>query len=39
MAAAMALAVEAGRTARLAGRIPVRFHAEPSSGWEGMADL
>ncbi len=39
MAAAMALAVEAGRIARLAGRIPVRFHAEPSSGWEGMADL
>ncbi|HEX4083065.1 MAG TPA: thiazole synthase [Acidimicrobiales bacterium] len=39
MAAAMALAVEAGRTARLAGRIPVRFHAEPSSGWEGIADL
>jgi thiazole synthase len=39
MAEAMALAVEAGRTARLAGRIPVRFHAEPSSGWEGIADL
>jgi thiazole synthase len=39
MATAMALAVEAGRTARLAGRIPVRFHAEPSSGWEGIADL
>jgi thiazole synthase len=39
MATAMALAVEAGHTARRAGRIPVRFHAERSSGWEGMADL
>ena len=33
------LAVEAGRLARLAGRIPVRFHAEPSSPAEGRADL
>lgn len=39
MATAMRLAVEAGRAARLAGRIPVRFHAEASSGWEGLADL
>jgi thiazole synthase len=39
MATAMALAVEAGHMARRAGRIPVRFHGEPSSGWEGMADL
>jgi thiazole synthase len=39
MAAAMRLAVEAGRLARLAGRIPVRFHAEPSSPAEGRADL
>lgn len=39
MATAMRLAVEAGRAARLAGRIPLRFHAEASSGWEGLADL
>ncbi|HEX3946113.1 MAG TPA: thiazole synthase [Acidimicrobiales bacterium] len=39
MAAAMALAVEAGYRARAAGRVPARFHAEPSSGWEGLADL
>ncbi|HVX22876.1 MAG TPA: thiazole synthase [Acidimicrobiales bacterium] len=39
MAAAMALAVDAGRRARLAGRIPARFGAEPSSPWEGLADL
>jgi thiazole synthase len=39
MAAAMRLAVEAGRAARLAGRIPYRFHAQASSGWEGLADL
>jgi thiazole synthase ThiGH ThiG subunit len=31
--------VEAGLLARLAGRIPVRFHAEPSSPLEGRADL
>jgi thiazole synthase len=39
MAAAMRLAVEAGRMASMAGRIPHRFHAEASSGWEGMAEL
>ena len=37
MASAMAAAVEAGRFARLAGRIPVRHHARPSSPTEGMA--
>ena len=39
MARAMRLAVDAGRQARHAGRIPVRFHAEPSSPLEGRADL
>ena len=39
MATAMARAVEAGRLARLAGRIPKRFHAEASSPTEGMAVL
>ena len=39
MARAMRLAVEAGAEARRAGRIPVRFHAEPSSPSEGRADL
>ena len=39
MARAMRLAVEAGWQARVAGRIPVRFHAEPSSPLEGRADL
>ena len=39
MAAAMRLGVEAGRRARLAGRIPVRFYAEPSSPAEGRADF
>jgi thiazole synthase len=39
MAAAMARAVEAGRLARLAGRIPKRFHAQASSPTEGMAVL
>ncbi|MEP6464014.1 MAG: thiazole synthase [Frankiaceae bacterium] len=39
MAEAMAKAVEAGRLARLAGRIPKRFHAEASSPMEGRADL
>ena len=37
MAEAMAAAVLAGRAARLAGRIPRRFHAAPSSPTEGMA--
>jgi thiazole synthase len=39
MAEAMAHAVEAGRLARLAGRIPRRNHARPSSPTEGMAVL
>src|SRR5437879_12271236 len=39
MAAAMAAAVEAGRLARLAGRIPRRQHAQASSPTEGMAIL
>ena len=39
MARAMRLAVEAGREARRAGRIPVRFYADPSSPLEGRADL
>jgi len=36
MAAAMAAAVRAGRDARLAGRIPKRFGAEPSSPQLGL---
>jgi thiazole synthase len=39
MAAAMARAVEAGRLARLAGRIPVRHHAEASSPLQGRVRL
>jgi thiazole synthase len=39
MARAMRLAVEAGYLARQAGRIPVRFSAEPSSPTEGRADF
>jgi thiazole synthase len=39
MAAAMASAVEAGRAARLAGRIPRRHHARASSPTEGMPVL
>jgi len=39
MATAMAYAVEAGRLARRAGRIPKRFHAQASSPVEGMAVL
>ena len=39
MAAAMRHAVEAGRLAHLAGRIPRRFHAEASSQMEGRPDL
>jgi thiazole synthase len=35
MATAMRMAVEAGRTAYLAGRIPKRFTAIPSSPMEG----
>jgi thiazole synthase len=37
MAAAMRHAVEAGRLARLAGRIPKRRYARASSPWEGLA--
>lgn len=39
MARAMAGAVEAGRLARLGGRIPRRDHAQASSSFEGLADL
>ncbi len=39
MAEAMARAVEAGRLARLAGRIPKRSYAEASSPHKGLADL
>ena len=39
MATAMARAVEAGRLAARAGRIPRRFYAEPSSSFGGLADL
>jgi thiazole synthase len=39
MAEAMAAAVQAGRLARLAGRIPRRDHAQASSPTEGMAVL
>ena len=39
MARAMRLAVESGYLARRAGRIPVRFHAEPSSPNEGRLDF
>jgi thiazole synthase len=39
MARAIRLAVEGGYLARQAGRIPVRFHAQPSSPLEGRADF
>jgi thiazole synthase len=39
MAGAMRRAVEAGRLARLAGRIPRRFHARASTSDLGLADL
>lgn len=39
MAAAMAHAVEAGRLAYLAGRIPRRYHAQASTTFEGMPEL
>ncbi|HVA21234.1 MAG TPA: thiazole synthase [Candidatus Micrarchaeia archaeon] len=39
MARAIAQAVDAGRLARRAGRIPRRFHAQASTGVEGLADL
>jgi len=39
MARAMRLAVEAGRLAHLAGRIPRRLYAEASTSMEGVAEL
>ena len=39
MAAAFRLAVEAGALARVAGRIPRRYHAQASSPSVGLADL
>lgn len=39
MARAISAGVEAGRLARLAGRIPPRSHAEASSSFLGIADL
>ena len=39
MARAMRAAVEAGRLARTAGRIPRRLHATASTPEEGMAEL
>nr|MBO2503706.1 thiazole synthase [Thermoanaerobacterales bacterium] len=39
MARAMRHAVEAGRLARLAGRIPRRLYAQASTSFEGMPEL
>jgi thiazole synthase len=39
MATAMRHAVEAGRLARLAGRIPRKLYAEASTSFEGLAEL
>jgi thiazole synthase len=39
MAEAMRKAVEAGRLAHKAGRIPRRLHAEPSTTFEGLPEL
>jgi thiazole synthase len=39
MAEAVAKAVEAGRLARFAGRIPRRWYAEASSSFEGLPEL
>ena len=39
MARAMRLAVEAGRLAHEAGRIPRRLYAEASTSAEGVAEL
>jgi thiazole synthase len=39
MAMAIRLGVEAGRHARLAGRIPIRLHAEASTATEGIPTL
>jgi thiazole synthase len=38
MARAMAYAVEAGRLARLAGRIPRRYLAQASSSLDGLVE-
>jgi thiazole synthase len=38
MAEAMRKAVEAGRLAHLAGRIPRRLYAEASTSFEGIAE-
>jgi thiazole synthase len=38
MAEAMRDAVRSGRAARRAGRITRRYHAEASSGWEGLVE-
>jgi thiazole synthase len=39
MALAMRHAVEGGRLARLAGRIPKRWHARASTSSDGLPDL
>jgi thiazole synthase len=39
MALAMRQAVEGGRLAKLAGRIPRRWHAEASTSFEGLPEL
>jgi thiazole synthase len=39
MGRAIGAAVEAGRLAYRAGRIPQRLYAEASTSWEGLADL
>ena len=39
MARAIGAAVESGRLAYRAGRIPQRLYAEASTSWEGLADL
>jgi thiazole synthase len=39
MARALRGAVEAGHTARHAGRIPQRTHAEASTPYQGLPDL
>jgi thiazole synthase len=39
MARALRAAVDAGRLARAAGRIPRRTYAEPSTAYEGIPDL
>jgi thiazole synthase len=39
MATAIRLGVEAGRAARLAGRIPPRYYAQASSQVAGRPDL